>query len=371
MKKLVINIPRRTDRKKLFLKNNLDKIKDFEWLEAVDGRELTHQKLLDMGFDTDKKYRCIYGARDKKLVRGEVGCFLSHKKAWDIVAQQDEPMMILEDDAIILENYDEEYYERLAEEYNCIYLDYVEWEPSKIVKIDEKIHIPSFPHHLTAYILTPESARILGNEEIMQNIISADEYVPLMLKRLSPCALTNTSVLQELMANTATDIQKYIGDEWFIDFKVHPININEHNITSQIDIHNLIKSYIKDLPDHDVVLMNNSVDISLYDLDTVVRVYLEFWKAIVFSAGRLCFPDVSLSSAFDNYPRMRASEYTGNSYLNLDYFMAEVGELRKLFAQIEKLSNENTSDEDIILLYQEMFLSRKYDIALDYEKKIL
>lgn len=368
MKKLVINIPRRKDRRRHFLENNLDKIKDFEWLDGVDGRELTHQKLLDMGFDTDRNYRSIYGAKNKKLLRGEIGCFLSHKKAWDIVAQQNEPMMIFEDDAIILENYDEEYYETLVEKYNIIYLDFKEWEHRKTVKIDDKIHIPSFPHYLTAYIITPEAARILGNEEIMQNIISTDEYVPLMLKYLSPCALNVTSVKQARFAVLGTDIQHQYGDEWFINFDYHAICTNEHNAQTQKEKHSLVKSYIKDLPDHDVVLIIDEIN-SSFDLDAVTRRYLEFNRSVVFSTGQDCLPDKSLSKRFDNYPRTRASQYTKDAYLNFDYCMAEVGGLRKLFKEID--DSPEISEDALMLQYQELFLSGKYDCALDYEKALL
>lgn len=366
MKKLVIHLSRRKDRKKLFLKNNLDKIKDFEWLEAVDGRELTHQKLLEMGFDTDRNCRSIYGEPNRKLVRGEIGCFLSHKKAWDIVAQQNEPMMILEDDAIVFENYDEEYYESLVEKYNIIYLDWKEWEPSKTIKIDDKIHVPSFPHCLSAYIITPETARILGNEEIMQNIISADEYVPLMLKHLSPCAVNTQSVGQEPRIVAGTDIQNHIDDEWFIDFDVHKICTNEQDTLNQKHI--LVESYIKDLPDHDVVFIVDGMN-SSFDLDEINKKYLGFKCSIVFSSGHECLPEKTLAEMFQKFPRTRASQYTKDQYLNFNYCMALVGELKSLFKDID--NSPEMSESELMVQYQELFLSRKYDCILDYEKKLL
>lgn len=395
MKKLVINIPRRADRKKNFIEKNAGIITDYEWLEGVDGKLLTHEKLLEMGFDTNRNWRERIDFNNKKMTRGEVGCLLSHWKAWEIVAKQTEPMMILEDDAYALENYDEEYYTSLTEEYNIIYLQTNENEPEKVVNVDDKIHIPSYPYNLTGYILTPESAKTLIDTNLLKNIIPADEYVPFMLQYLRPCALNKQSVAQESRSFLGTDIEPVDESEWFIDFKVHPITVGtdrkKHvdmmtsanlkgiypkNLGNMVDWEgtdmvgpggghkvNLVKRFIEDLPDHDVVLFTDGYDV-LYndDLESITRRYLGFKKRILFSAESSCWPDQSLAEKFENFPRNNPDDYTKYQYLNSGTYIAEVRELKRIL-------NENLieNSEDDQLFFQQIFLSKKYDIALDYE----
>lgn len=78
----VINLEKRQDRLRQFATRN----RKVRWqrIDAVDGRNV------DLG-----------GVRTK-LTKGEVGCFLSHIKALDVIAHgQDEFAIVLEDDASI------------------------------------------------------------------------------------------------------------------------------------------------------------------------------------------------------------------------------------------------------------------------------
>ena len=76
MKSIVINLAERADRLKLFKENNKDKADDIRVFSAVDGKEVTMEKLWEKGFDTDKNWRDPELAR--VLTSGEIGCFLSH-----------------------------------------------------------------------------------------------------------------------------------------------------------------------------------------------------------------------------------------------------------------------------------------------------
>lgn len=393
MKKLVISLERRPDRRKHFSKNNEKIIGDFEWVDAVDGKELNHQELLSSGGDTNKAFRCKF--KNRKMTHGEVGCAISHIKAWEIVAKQNEPMMIFEDDAVILDNYDEEYYESLTKEYNLIYINRIENNPDKVTSIDDKIEIPSYPYNLTAYILTPSAAKILINTNFSTSIIPADEYVPLMLGHLKPCALKEDSVSQAARDILATDIEPVDESDWFIDFKVHPItvgtdrrkNINMMTSANLKGIYpknlgnnvywegtdmtqeggghkvNLVKEYIQNLPDTDVVLFTDAYDV-LYNenIETITRRYLGFKKKVLFAAEDTCWPDETLSSKFENWPRNNEEYYTKYQYLNSGVFIAEVGELKSMLSD-STISNS----QDDQLFFQRLFLSGDYDIGLDYE----
>ena len=82
MKKLVINLKRRTDRKELFEKNNL---KDYTYIDGVDGEEMDMQTLVRHGWNIDTTWRDPY--KDRKMQKGEVGCTLSHYAAWKAIAE--------------------------------------------------------------------------------------------------------------------------------------------------------------------------------------------------------------------------------------------------------------------------------------------
>ena len=390
MKKIVINLPRRNDRKAHFIENNKT-LSDYEWLEAIDGKQITHDDLLRSGADTNKFWRDPF--KNRKLTHGEVGCLLSHREAWVKVAKQDKPVMIIEDDAIVLDNYDEEYYESLAKEYNLIYLQRNENEPENVTSINDKIEIPAYPYNLTAYVLTPEAAITLLSTDIFTNIIPNDEYVPLMLDKLKPCALKEDSFTQASRDKLGSDLEPYDESDWFIDFKVHPVTVGTDrkqfvdmmtsankfgiypvNLGNNVDWEgtdmvgpggghkvNLLREYIKDLPDHDVVLFTDAYDV-LYndDLETITRRYIGYNKKIVFSAEAQCWPDESIAEEFKAI--VRTEEQTNKyEYLNSGTFIGQVKELKAMLAD----TVDNDGDDQ--LYYQRLFLSNKYDAVLDYE----
>ena len=393
MKKLVINIPRRSDRREHFLETNSDHLSEFEWLEAIDGKELDNDSLLKNGIRTNVGFRDKFNNR--KLTYGEIGCALSHVKAWEKIAQQDEPVLILEDDAIFLENYDEEYYDSLTKDYNLIYLDRNEQSPEDVTSIDDKLEVPVYPYNTTSYIVTPEAAKILVNTNYTQTLIPVDEYLPIMLQHLNACALKERSIIQASRSSLSTDVEPVSDQDWFIDFTVHPVTIGtdrkKHidmmttanmngiypkNLGNGVEWEgtdmsglggghkvNLLKSYIQNLPDHDVVLFTDAYDV-LYnaDLETITRRYLDFKTKVLFAAEEECWPDQSLAKEFENYPRKSESDYTKYHYLNSGCFIGEVKELKRILNDAS-ISN----DDDDQLFYQKAFLSKDYDVSLDYE----
>ena len=105
MKKIVLNLERRKDRKESFNRDNIDKLGDYEFLKAIDGRDITLPSLYNQGIIPLQGWRDPF--HNKKIRKGEIGCFLSHFNAWQRCIKEDEPIMVLEDDAIINENFDE------------------------------------------------------------------------------------------------------------------------------------------------------------------------------------------------------------------------------------------------------------------------
>ena len=94
MKTLVINLPHRRDRLDKFKQNNADFI-SYDVLKAVDGYKVEYKDLRKMGFDTDHDW--IDPILNTPLTKGEIGCFLSHWKAWKQCIKANEPILVLEE----------------------------------------------------------------------------------------------------------------------------------------------------------------------------------------------------------------------------------------------------------------------------------
>ena len=112
----IINLKRREDRKKQVIEQ-LEKfnIKDYEFIEAVDGQDVEIQKLFRKL--KDKKNPTDIGAV------GHLGCLLSHEKVYK-KAQKDKvnSFMVLEDDIILKDNFLERLDKIRVPEWECIYL---------------------------------------------------------------------------------------------------------------------------------------------------------------------------------------------------------------------------------------------------------
>jgi len=387
MKKVVINLARRADRKKKFEEIN-HFLTDVEWLNALDMQNVSHDHLIQLGFDTNRLWRDPF--HNRKMSKGEVGCFISHYYAWRHCVQLNEPIIIFEDDAKIDEaRWNEERFAELVETgYNLIYLGYNECEEAYV--IDDELVIPEYPYNLHAYIVTPKAARILLSTNAKNAIIPADDYVALMLKKkdtgLLPVAFKEDIVSQHSREVLGTDVEPYSESDWFIDFKIHPVTVGTDrqkciplndsaarngiypvNIGKNDNWHNdmtqpaggrkinLLREYIKTLPDHDVVLFTDAYDVFYADnLQTITERFVGFKTHALFSAERYCWPSEELSEEFPK------SE-TPYRYLNSGTFIAEVGELKRIIV------DEIDDDADDQLYYQHQFLYGKHDIKLDYE----
>lgn len=70
----------------------------WEFLDAIDGRKLTHPP---KEYDPKKVSRLL----GFELTPGEIGCFLSHKKAWQKCFHSQQITLILEDDFLLKPNF--------------------------------------------------------------------------------------------------------------------------------------------------------------------------------------------------------------------------------------------------------------------------
>ena len=395
MKTVVINLESRKDRLEAFNKNNLKYI-SYERFEAVNGYDIDYKKLTEDGYDTDHNW--IDPILETPITKGEVGCFLSHYKLWQRCIESNEPYLILEDDAIISDkfSYDELYRLIRGEEYNFIYLGWREMGESK--PIDDKYVVPVYPYWLLAYVITPEAAKILVNDEIEKNIIPIDEYVPKKLSELNPVAYKENVInpySRDEMGSNINPTERY---DYFIDFNIHPVtiatdeskakkildsgkthNIEFNNIGKGIEWNggtmestgggqkiNMIKSHIQDLPDHDVLFFCDGYDTFVTDtMDEIVYRYLSMNHKIIFSSERVCWPDEGLASEIIKTNKgIKPYADTPYKYLNSGLFIAQVGELKRILEDV-------SDDSDDQLFYQKKYIEQKYDMALDLECYIL
>ena len=170
MKSIVINLEERTDRLELFKVNNKEKAEEIRVFSAINGKELTMEKLWEKGFDTDKNWRDP--EIDRTLTWGEIGCFLSHFTVWEIIASGDEPVLVMEDDAKLHKNLSE--IEQYLGDRELLYLTHNEMNPKGVGPISDELVVPCYPYWLAAYILTPSGARKLIDTDIRKNIIPVD-----------------------------------------------------------------------------------------------------------------------------------------------------------------------------------------------------
>ena len=384
MKKIVINLKRREDRKKQFLEKNAF-LSDVQWLDAFDAKDLTHEKLLKKGMDTNRLWRDPY--KNRKITRGEIGCFISHATAWQYCMQVNEPIMVFEDDAIVnQELWDEGFLNSLADIFNFVYLGHKENEPQDAIELTGNLVEPGYAYNLHAYIITPAAAKILLSTPIVKNIIPVDDYVAIMKRNLKMAALKTDVANQASREQLGTDVEPVSEEDWFVDFTVHPVTIgtdrkkcvplndsamlkgiHPKNLGRNVDWHSdmsgpdggkkitLLAEYIKDLPDHDVILFTDAYDVFYADdLNTITKRWLGFQTRALFAAEQYCWPNKELAAQFPD----GGTKYR---YLNSGLFMAEVAELKKI------LANWNVENADDQLYYHEQFLEGKFDIKLDYE----
>lgn len=393
MKKLVISLEDRKDRRTNFVTEHRWMGEKFEFMDAINGRLVTHEAMQNNGFSVNHKWRDPFKFR--RITKGEVGCFISHYTAWQKVVASNELTLILEDDCILdVQNYDEKKIKKIFEEndIDILYLGYNENKPDEIKGVTEKDCVEvAYPYNTHAYVISPKCAIELVNSGFHRKIIPSDEVLSLFADRPNTqvWALREQCARQASRDDFSSDIEPMSDEDWFQDFNVHAITIgtdsnlctklndsarskgfevkniglnkdwNGTDMSSRGGGHkiNMIKEYLGTLPENDIVLFTDAYDVFYqFDLDTVVRRYLDFSVEILFGAEKVCWPDESMAA-------QHPTPHTEYRYLNSGTFIGRVGALKELFA-------ENLLDDDDDQLYvQRIWLhdTTAYSMNLDYE----
>ena len=362
MKTLVINLSHRKDRLDKFKQNNADFI-SYDVLKAVDGYKVEYKDLRKMGFDTDHDW--IDPILNTPLTKGEIGCFLSHWKAWKQCIKLNEPILVLEDDAIITDKFSyDELYKLRRQGYNFVYLGWKEMEES--IPIDDKFVKPVYPYWGLAYVITPESAKILTKGK--PKIIPVDEYLPQMIEKLNVVAYKENVIVPRDRKDGGSNINPTSRYDYFVDFDTHVCTVATDESKASKLIHsanqfdvklnnlgkgveweggtmegqggghkiNLVREFIKDKADHDIILFLDGYDTFLTDYtDEIISRYIEFSHKLIFSSERFCWPDERHGSELK---ALNTDQSTPYQYLNSGMYIGRVDELKKLFAVPLELS---------------------------------
>ncbi|ANB20936.1 hypothetical protein A6F57_08220 [Alteromonas stellipolaris] len=97
MKILLINLPESVDRLKLFSESAKRYSADYSITTGI------NISLSDRAMCQEYSERANKFDYYKKLTKGEIGCFLSHRKAWSIIVEQRLPFAIVLEDDVMFE----------------------------------------------------------------------------------------------------------------------------------------------------------------------------------------------------------------------------------------------------------------------------
>jgi GR25 family glycosyltransferase involved in LPS biosynthesis len=383
--KLIINLERRPER----LQHH--DLTDAEIIYAIDGRTLSPEEISSAKMRPN--WRDPF--RNRRMTKGEYGCFRSHMQCWEIVSRSDAPMLVLEDDALFTVEYDEA---ALLSRINdpaldFIYLGYNENIPENVIYHGDGFISPTFPYNTHAYLLTPQGARNLlnlTNEEDF-SIIPLDDWFSEKIseKKLNVLA-TEVTMAKQLYRDVAGhDIDPSVSD-WFDNYTVHVLtcatdewkafrlyksaehkNISITNIGKDVEWRgtdmsgpgggqkiNLLKQHLSTLPDTDIVIFVDGYDVFFTDtIEQIVNRWHTFGTRLLFASEKVCWPDTNLAPLFPEQP-------TQYKYLNSGTFIGEVGELKRF------LQGEIEDYQDDQLFMQEKFLSGEFNAQLDSEQYI-
>ena len=396
MKAVVLSLDRRPDRKHAFEMTNSMKL-DYKYFhKVVDGHQLTYDDLISLGYDTEPKWRDPI--EKSHLTKGEVGCCISHINAWSYCVEIDEPLIILEDDAILTDRFSVEEIEKTFDnevELDFLYLGWKEMGQSE--PINDTFVTPDYPYWGLAYVLTPKAAKILLDGDIKQNMIPVDEYLPMMVRQFPTHAYKVNVVEQRNRSDSGSDITTGSRYDAMIDFHVHALTMGTEEsrclkLYSSSACHGFefvnlgkgkkwiggdmlngclgggqklraLKKYLKNLPDRDVVFFCDAYDVFLTDsLNEIIYRYLEIGHDVICGAEKICWPDDRLAEQTEklnakHFPDMK----TDYQYLNSGTIVGRVGILKQILSKLPK------NDESDQLWMQKIFLSEKFDIVLDRE----
>lgn len=178
MKGYVINLKKRIDRLERFQNNVGNALPDvnIEVVEAVDGSLLDLQDV-NLRKDVNKKSLTL----QEKLLRGVIGCCLSHLKCYELIGNNDDKYAIIFEDDCSFKNETQkntanDFIKQLLipEKFGIIFLN--KWHSNRIKRVNIDYDLITGSPTTESYIISKEYAKILYDENI-HNIGAIDAHM--------------------------------------------------------------------------------------------------------------------------------------------------------------------------------------------------
>jgi collagen beta-1,O-galactosyltransferase len=179
---IIINLEKNKVRKKAIE----DKIKNtcltnYIFMDAVYG----NTELNKYDFEVIPNYIDPY--KNTSIYVGIIGCTLSHYFVWKYIVENNiKKILILEDDCVFLENFDNmlKYILELDLYYDMFYLNRIKlnkkYNLGNEIRFDDKIVIPKYSYNASSYILTYNGAKKLLDANLLKHFLPIDEFLPIM-----------------------------------------------------------------------------------------------------------------------------------------------------------------------------------------------
>lgn len=191
---IIINLERCKDRYDRILSRiqnlGLDKEIRIIRIDAVDGTSIDEEWLKENKITPLADYYDSY--RGRGLTLGEIGCAISHYRAWELIQNDNtiKSALILEDDA----QFCPDFIDKLTQvkewagdyQWDFFYLGRKVINPNNEFELKKNVVIPDFSYWCLSYILTKKGSQNLVNSNFLNALIPADEFVPIMLNRANP-----------------------------------------------------------------------------------------------------------------------------------------------------------------------------------------
>jgi len=362
---------------------------------GVDGKKETPESILP--YVADREWRDPNWNR--RLTKGEIGCVLSHIKAWKHIVKTNTPGIILEDDVLITDpDYNSKTLTQI-EKYDFVYLSKrpISGVPENV---DSNLEIPAFCYWACAYALTPKMATALIDYFSNNPLIPTDEVIPMAIgKHRDPVIqnlwkseiFTSISFTDDLVtpnpnayAETETETPEHIWKDYNFSIitvgddveKVQPLmdstdypikNIGENVVWKGGTMEgpgggqkiNMMKEELLNHHDQDIIMFVDGFDCFINaEIETILERYFSFRAEMVFSAEKTCWPDTSISDLFP--------ETGGYKYLNSGTYIGTVGALKKVYEK----DIQDHADDQLYVQLEYLDDDTPHDIALDWESYI-
>lgn len=212
MLRLVVNMRRSSDRWEA-IKAQLDRLRiPADRVDAVDGRLLSEEEMKGL-------MSSVHYSIGRELERGEIGCFLSHRKCWQELVDSDEKFALIMEDDLLLS--DRSFKFMLSDEWipeGCDLIQLFVFRKQKKYLCDlkefdlnggDKLWMPVFPAPVgtQAYIISREAAKFALVKSNRFNL-PVDEFLFVRSEVSSrfPCYRLNHAVVMD--ADVPSEIRK-------------------------------------------------------------------------------------------------------------------------------------------------------------------